>query len=80
MTTAIPVRLYAPQRNAINYLSDTNFHLGPCKLIQLGVDLLIHVAQLNSGQIPLISQVRIQRAMERRAKRDAKRSKQNGHR
>lgn len=75
MTTAIPVRLYVPQRHAIDYLSDTNFALGPCKLIQMGVDLLIHVSRLNAGQIPLLSQVRIQRAMERKAKRDAKRNK-----
>ena len=63
MRDPIPVRLYDQQRTAVDYLSRTNHDIGPCKLIKVAVDLLIHLAQLNAGQIPLANQVRLHRAI-----------------
>lgn len=71
MTTPIPVRLYRDERTALDYLSITNHDMGPCKLVRIGVELLTHLSRLNGGQIPLFSQVKLQKQLVRRAQRDA---------
>lgn len=73
MTTAIPVRLYRDDRIALDYLSINNHDLGPCKLVRIGVGLLTHLSQLNGGRIPLFSEVKLQKALVRRARTDARR-------
>lgn len=73
MCEPIPVRLYRDERTALDYLSITNHDLGPCKLVRIGVELLTHVSQLNGGQIPLFSQIKLTKALVRRAQRDARR-------
>lgn len=77
MTEPLRLRLYTTQRTELEYLSLTNHEEGLCKLARIGVDLLTHVSRLNGGQIPLFSQIKLQRQLVRRAHLDSRR-KQNG--
>jgi hypothetical protein len=73
MCEPIPVRLYRDERTALDYLSINNHDLGPCKLVRIGVEFLTHLSRMNGGQIPMISQVKLQKALVRRAQHDARR-------
>lgn len=73
MTQPLRVRLYGDEQTELNYLSITNHDLGTCKLVRIGVQILTHLSRMNGGQIPLLSQVKLQKALVRRAQRDARR-------
>jgi hypothetical protein len=73
MCEPIPVRLYRDERTALDYLSINNHDLGPCKLVRIGVEFLTHLSRLNGGQIPMLCELNLKKALVRRAQRDARR-------
>lgn len=73
MTAPLRVRLYGDEQTELQYLSITNHDLGICKLVRIGVEVLTHLARMNGGQIPMLSEVKLQKALVRRARHDANR-------
>lgn len=73
MTKPLRVRLYGDEQTELDYLSITNHDMGTCKLVRIGVDILAHVSRMNGGQIPLLSQIKLQKQLVRRAHLDSRR-------
>lgn len=83
MNAALKEKLAAPrnyrlkknQVGALAFFSEINSDLPIQHFVRSFVDIGIKVCRLNGNQIPLIDNVRLQRALVRRANRDAKRRK-----
>ena len=68
-------RLRKTQVNALGFLSDVNDALPVQHFVRTFVDFGLKLTRMNGNQIPLMDQVRLQRALLSRANRDAKRKK-----
>lgn len=68
----MPLRLYRDQRAALDYLSLENYDEGLQSLVRTGVDILTNLARLNGNAIPILSQIKLQKALVRRARREAR--------
>lgn len=83
MNAAISEKLAAPrnfrlkrrQQGALDFLSEVHNGLSEQHLVRQFVDFGIKLCRINGNQLPLLDQVRLQRALARRANRDKKRSK-----
>lgn len=69
----MPLRLYRDQRAALDYLSLSNYDAGLQTLVRTGVDILTNLARMNGNAVPILSQIKLQKALVRRARADARR-------
>lgn len=69
----MPLRLYRDQRASLDYISLSNYDAGLQSLVRAGVDILTSLARMNGNAVPILSQIKLQKALVRRARRDAKR-------
>jgi hypothetical protein len=69
----MPLRLYRDQRAALDYLSLSNYDAGLQSLVRTGVDILTNLARMNGNAVPILSQIKLQKALVRRARADARR-------
>ncbi len=66
-----PVRLYRDQRAALDFISLSNYDAGLQTLVRTGVDILTSLARLNGNAVPILSQIKLNKALVRRAHRDS---------
>lgn len=68
-------RLKRRQVGALDFLSEVHNGLSEQHFIRQFVDYGLKLCRMNGNQLPLLDQVRLQRALIQRANRDRKRSK-----
>ncbi len=74
-----PLRLYRDQRAALDYLSLSNYDAGLQSLVRAGVDILMSLARLNGNAVPILSQIKLTKALVRRAHRDIRKKMKTAH-
>jgi hypothetical protein len=82
MNAAVSEKLAAPrnfrlkrrQWGALDFLSEAHNGLSEQHFVRQFVDFGIKLCRMNNNQLPLLDQVRLQRALVHRANRDARRA------
>lgn len=74
LATAWPIQYEENQLDEMRVVGRAN-QRKICHLARIFTDIGLRVTRLNGGIVPTLEQVRLQRALVRRAKRDARRTR-----